>query len=56
LNILPVRKELLKYFYREMDKLERGEIVSITLISESRILDKTGKKMTEKTINYLTRI
>jgi len=56
MNIFPVRKKLLKYFYREMDKLERGEVVSITLVSESRILDKTGKKMTEKTINYLTRI
>jgi len=56
LNISAVRKKILKYFYKEMDKLERGEIVSITLISESRYLDKTGKKMTEKTVNYLTRI
>jgi len=39
-----------------MDKLERGEIISITLTSESKYLDKTGKKMTEQTINYLTRI
>jgi len=39
-----------------MDKLERGEISSITLVSESKYLDKTGKKMTEKTTNYLTRI
>ena len=56
MNIFPVRKKILKYFYKEMDKLERGEVVSITLTSESKILDKTGKKMTEKTINYLTRI
>ncbi len=56
MNILPVRKKLLKYFYREMEKLERGEVVSITLTSESKILDKTGKKMTEQTITYLTRI
>jgi len=39
-----------------MDKLEKGEVVSITLISESKHLDKTGKKMTEQTITYLTRI
>lgn len=56
MKVLPVRKKILKDFYKEMDKLERGEVVSITLTSESRYLDKTGKKMTEQIITYLTRI
>jgi len=54
MNILPVRKQLLKHFYREMEKLERGETVSITLVSESRYLDDFGEKKTRKTISYLT--
>jgi len=56
MTISPVRKELLKYFYREIEKLERGEIVSIKIVSESKYFDKTGKKMTEQTISYLSRI
>ncbi len=54
MNILPIRKELLKHFYREIEKLERGELTSITLISESRYTDEFGEKKTRKTISYLT--
>jgi len=56
LNISPLKKELLKDFYREIEKLEKGEIVSIKIVSESKYLDATGKKITEQTISYLTRI
>lgn len=54
MDFQPLRKELLKHYYREIEKLESGEITSIKLVSESKYIDDIGDKKTRKTISYFS--